>query len=59
MGISGRFAQQPETVFQTGDGDEYRFCETAINVRPAEDVWDGHYLQARRRVACTLRTQIL
>jgi hypothetical protein len=38
--LLSRFAQEPETVFQTGDGDEHRFCETAVDVRPADGVWE-------------------
>ena len=34
------FAQQARTDFQTADGDEYRFCETAIELSSARDVWD-------------------
>jgi hypothetical protein len=38
--LLSRFAQQAQTVFQTADGDEYRFCETTIEVSSARDVWD-------------------
>jgi hypothetical protein len=38
--LLSRFAQQAQTVFQTADADEYRFCETAIEVSSARDVWD-------------------
>jgi hypothetical protein len=38
--LLSRFAQQAQTVFQTADGDEYRFCETTIEVSSARDVWE-------------------
>lgn len=31
---------QPRTVFQTGDGEEYRYCETTIEVRSADGLWE-------------------
>jgi hypothetical protein len=38
--LLSRFAQQAETVFQTSDGEEYRFCETKIAVsRSVEPIW--------------------
>ena len=38
--LLSRFAQQAETVFQTSDGEEYRFCETKIAVsRSVGPVW--------------------
>jgi hypothetical protein len=38
--LVSRFAQGSQTTFQNGDGDEYRFCQTTIEVREADDVWD-------------------
>lgn len=37
--LLSRFAQQPETVFQNADGDEYRYCETTIKVAATAEVW--------------------
>lgn len=38
--LLSRFAQRAETVFQTSDGEEYRFCETKIAVsRSVGPVW--------------------
>jgi SEC-C motif len=33
------FGGQPSPVFQTADGDEYRWCETTIEVGSVEGVW--------------------
>ena len=37
--LLSQFAGQSSAVFQTGDGDEYRFCETTIEVGKAGKVW--------------------
>jgi hypothetical protein len=38
--LVSRFAPQSQSAFKTADGDEYRFCETTIDVADARDVWD-------------------
>jgi len=37
--LLSQFAGQSSTVFQTADGDEYRWCETKIQVGSAGKVW--------------------
>ena len=37
--LLSQFAGQPSTVFQTADGEEYRWCETRIEVDSAGKVW--------------------
>lgn len=37
--LLSQFAGQSSTVFQTADGDEYRWCETTIEVSSAGKVW--------------------
>ena len=37
--LLSQFAGQSSPVFQTADGDEYRWCETAIEVGAVEKVW--------------------
>ena len=37
--LLSQFAGQSSPVFQTGDGDEYRWCETRIEVGSARKVW--------------------
>ena len=37
--LLSQFAGQSSPVFQTGDGDEYRWCETVIDVSSAGKVW--------------------
>jgi SEC-C motif-containing protein len=37
--LLSQFAGQSSPVFQTADGDEYRWCETTIEVRSAGKVW--------------------
>ena len=37
--LLSQFAGQPPTVFQTADGEEYRWCETRIEVGSAGKVW--------------------
>jgi hypothetical protein len=38
--LLGQFGQRPETVFQTADGEGYRWCETTINVDSPARVWE-------------------
>ena len=37
--LLSQFAGQSSAVFQTADGDEYRWCETTIEVGSAGKVW--------------------
>lgn len=37
--LLSQFARRPSPVFQTADGDEYRWCETAIEAGAVEKVW--------------------
>jgi hypothetical protein len=37
--LLSQFAGQSSAVFQTADGDEYRWCETTIEVGSAGNVW--------------------
>jgi hypothetical protein len=37
--LLSQFAGQSSPVFQTADGDEYRWCETTIEVGSVEKVW--------------------
>jgi hypothetical protein len=37
--LLSQFAGQPSAVFQTADGDEYRWCETTIEIGSAGKVW--------------------
>ncbi len=37
--LLSQFAGRPSTVFQTADGDEYRWCETTIEAGSAGKVW--------------------
>ena len=37
--LLSQFAGQSSPVFQTADGDEYRWCETTIEVGSAGNVW--------------------
>jgi len=46
--LLSQFAGQSSAVFQTGDGDEYRWCETTITVGSAAKAWA---LLTRRCVA--------
>jgi hypothetical protein len=39
--LISQFAQRSQPTFRNGDGDEYRFCETTIEVPEAGYVW-GH-----------------
>jgi hypothetical protein len=38
--LASQFAPQSRSAFKTADEDEYRFCETTIDVAAARDVWD-------------------
>jgi hypothetical protein len=38
--LLSQFPSDSTASFQTTDGDEYRFCETTIDVAGAHDVWD-------------------
>lgn len=37
--LLSQFPSASVLSFQTNDGDEYRFCETTIDVADADDVW--------------------
>jgi hypothetical protein len=38
--LVSQFAPDARPVFRTADGDEYRFCETTVDVVDALDIWE-------------------